>query len=155
MWNIKTNEFKEYPLNVGGPLREFVITPDKNFLWACANQGSPILFDLTNSTYHRPEYAASISNVRCVAQDNNGDLWFGSGSSGVFYLNIETKEIINFAPDHPNPARQLFDYSINDIAITDKHVWIATNLGLQKINKRTNIIEAFHYQKIFPYSIKV
>ncbi len=136
-WNTKTNEYHEYPTNIGGPIREFVVTPDKQHLWLCGNQGSPILFDFADGSYIRPEYASSIDNVRCVAQEMNGDLWFGSGTSGLFYMSATTHEIQNFAPDHSDQARRLIDYAINDIAITEDYVWVATNLGLQKINKST------------------
>lgn len=136
-WNKVTNSFVEYPLSVGGPIREFVITPDKKHLWLCANQGSPLLFDLATGSYHRPDYASSISNVRCVAQDENGDLWFGSGTSGLFYMDSESHEIIQFAPDDPDPDRRIYNYLVNDIAITEKNIWVATNLGLEMIDKTT------------------
>lgn len=138
LWNTKTNAYKEFPLNVGGPIREFVVTPDKKHLWLCANQKSPVLFDLANGTYYRPDYASAILNVRSVAQDKNGDLWFGSVTSGLFYLNTESHEVEIFSPDQEDPSKRLFDYAVNDIAITDEYVYVATNLGLQIISKKSH-----------------
>jgi two-component sensor histidine kinase len=145
IWNKKTNAFKEFPLDVGGPIRELVVTPDKKNLWLCANQNSPVLLDIATGAYHRPEYASSILNVRCVSQDKNADLWFGSVTSGLYYLNAENHSIVHFSPNQADQTKRLLDYSINDIAITEEFVYIASNLGLQIINKKTNeLVEQDH-----------
>ncbi|HLF64152.1 MAG TPA: histidine kinase [Saprospiraceae bacterium] len=134
IWNTKTDFFKEYPLDFGGPFREFVITPDKKHLWICGNQGMPILFELKTGRTLHPEYVSSILHTRCVVQADNGDLWFGSGSQGVYQLEAATHRVRNFIPNHTDPAFRLSDYTVNDIVISGQYVWVATNLGINRIN---------------------
>lgn len=134
IWNIRTDDFKEFPLDFGGPFREFVITPDKKYIWICRNQGSPLLFELQTGKTFLPEYVSAIRNPRCMAQADNGDLWFGSGTDGVYHLNPSTHEIRNYIPNHPEPDRRLSDYSVNDIIISGNNIWVGTNLGINKID---------------------
>jgi ligand-binding sensor domain-containing protein len=134
IWNTKTDAFIEFPLNYGGPFREFVITPDRKQIWVCRNQGTPLLFDLKAGQAFHPPYVSRILNPRCIAQADDGDLWIGSGTDGVYHLDAATKEVVNFIPNHTDPDLRLSDFTVNDISISGKYIWVATNLGINKID---------------------
>jgi streptogramin lyase len=137
VWNTLSDTYKEFPLDLGGPFRDFVITDDSAHIWICGNQGSPILLNLKTGAHSRPDIAASILNPICVAKSDNGDLWFGSGTNGVYRLDAQTGVVENFAPHDSEPSHRLSDYFINDIVTSGQYVWIGTNLGLNMIDTKT------------------
>ena len=146
LWNRHTDQFREYALNYGGPFRSIIPTLDKNGVWICGNQGTPTLLDLITGDYHRPEYASSIVGPRYVDRDPDGNLWFGTTANGVFKLDITTREVIHFSPDHEDPARRLSDYATTYVKCgEDEYVWIGTGLGVNRINRKTN--DVFVYRK--------
>ena len=129
IWNKRSKEYKEFPLHFGGPFREFVLSPDKSQMVICGNQGTPILYDLRNYSISNPEYLSDVVNPKCIAQDVKNGLWIGSSTDGVFHIEKSTGEIHNYLP-----SGGLSDFNVNDIAIGDKYVWVATNQGLDRID---------------------
>lgn len=151
IWDLGNDAFTEYPLDYGGPFRDFLVTDDLAQIWICGNQGSPILLDFATGEYSRPEYASTIRNPRSVAKSKNGDLWFGSNTNGVYKLDAKTQAVTNFAPDHEIHTQRLTDYAVNDLVVDNTNrVWVGTNLGVNIIDPATNAISTLRKQEHFP-----
>ena len=151
IWNRSKNSFRDIPMNYGGPFRDFVLTPDKKQVWICGNQGVPILLDLATETSYYPDHIRSIRNPLCATYDLNNNIWFGTSTDGLFKMDLSTNEVTTFRPDHSDPTLRISDYFINDIFVGhDNTVWAGTNLGLNRIDPRTNEITVYRKGKGFP-----
>lgn len=74
--------------------------------------------------------------ITALWQDNNGDLYIGSESSGVFMLNKGYSRVKKYFV-----AENSLGNSINAIDGDTRSVWIATNDGIYKKDKIDNRIE--------------
>lgn len=85
----------------------------------------------------------SLSNnlVNCVAEDLNGNILFGTMSTGFDRYDIKTKTFTNYSTKDGLPGN-----SVNSILVDDyNNLWIGTDRGLVKFNPDSNDIHVFNY----------
>lgn len=79
------------------------------------------------------EFSIGCNSIRCILEDSKKNLWFGTWGEGLKRYEHESGRFIdykNMNSDLPNANR------INSIYEDSKgEIWLATNLGLQKLNK--------------------
>ncbi|MEI7812605.1 MAG: ATP-binding protein [Ignavibacteria bacterium] len=104
-------------------------TDRENNIWACTNTG--VYRISKNNCYKiRHNVIENMGRINAIAQDNKGDIWFGSNDKGIAIYDGKT-----FAPfsGFSTSAR------IHSIMCgQDKSVWIASNAGLFQI-RNSNI----------------
>lgn len=80
------------------------------------------------------ESADRIKRINTMLEDINGDIWIGTGGSGIVKYNPSTGQSIHFTKDNGLP-----DDNIAGI-IQDKnaHIWVTTYSGLSRYSKDNN-----------------
>ena len=72
---------------------------------------------------------ASYKDINCFAEDRQGNLWIGTNSSGLLFLNRTTGEIKNFR-HNPLQDNSLSSNTIVSLCLDHKGIlWIGTYLG--------------------------
>lgn len=118
---------------------------DRNgYIWVGTYSGISI-FSIKNNikTYKAgidEDYLLSENIVHGIYEDEDGYLWVGTNSKGVNVINKERthSKIINSVN-----TKNLVNDSINDIAGLGDDIYIATNKGLVKINKKTKELKTY------------
>lgn len=147
LWNKKTDTFREFATNHGGPFRDFIQT-ENNHLWICGNQGGPIYMDLTNGATVRPDSVEKIQGPTSVIRDKNGTLWFGSRYYGFYSFNEQTGDINNFQPDSFQQEVKLNNFYVHDIiSHSNGSLYFALETGLMQFDPDADtIIRIFRIQ---------
>jgi len=99
--------------------------------------GSPLKFrSLDNQSLE------SIGEVRAVAQDHDGFMWFGGEAGLARYDGYQVKLYLHDADDDDTISTN----SINDLLV-DKHgfLWVATYWGLNRYDPRTERFKRYQY----------
>lgn len=114
----------------------------KGNIWAASpTHGVYKLSYNANDTYdislYSPMNNKFISYADCIFCDSRGVLWVGSASCGLSYYNEETDSFI-IAHDKWNLPG---DAVVSIIEDNDGCLWVATNVGLLKINVSNNLSE--------------
>lgn len=77
------------------------------------------------------------AKIIVIRQDRQGNLWFGSETSGLFRYNSTNNELKVFNYDDANNNSILSNW-IRDVYVYDnKHIWIGTRNGLSIFNTET------------------
>jgi signal transduction histidine kinase/ligand-binding sensor domain-containing protein/CheY-like chemotaxis protein len=141
----------------GSPFAIHVDT--KNTLWICEGAGQGLdLLDLnafvpgTNpkiSHYYKiPEIEWSLSDNSIVSifEDKDHNIWLGSFGGGINFYSDRSKKF--------NIHKQLMDLSksisnnyVNCFLEEEKYLWIGTEGGLNRLNKKTGIYDHFYALK--------
>ena len=140
-------KFNAIPLNIKGipeknffTIRDMYRSPDGNTTWLASQPG---IFkynsQLHAATLYNPAVLADRS-VRRIAGDNDGNLWLGMETKGVFKWNA-VKGAINFEKGL-SKLEAIPSVKINDIVIDSKGwVWVATALnGLYVIDPANDTV---------------
>jgi signal transduction histidine kinase/ligand-binding sensor domain-containing protein len=90
---------------------------------------------------HREEIKNGLSSyaIYCVAEDKNGDLWFGTMSAGIDKLERSTGKFTNYNTKDGLPGNTISSILVDD----DNNLWLATDKGLAKFNPRTKNVHVF------------
>ena len=90
-------------------------------------------------------YEKTISSIY---QDNEGVMWFGLGNDGgLVKFNKETKEVKNYLANDEEVNSLSFN-NIRSIAEDSKgNIWIGTQNGLNKLNKKTEEFTVYTYSE--------
>lgn len=83
------------------------------------------------------------SNINCIIEDTDGDIWFGTEGLGVNILNKESNKISYSLPE-PN-QKQLIEREVRSMYQDSKGtIWLATDDGgLYSYNKTTKSLQHF------------
>lgn len=129
IWNIMNNDYEQYPLDIGGPFVEAILSPDRQQIWICSKQGRPLIFDLVSREYLKLESLLPIVSPRCIELDENGDYWIGTAGRGLYkYLALEDT-VIHY--DSAFLGFTITASTINDIEYDQNgHLYLSTNVGL-------------------------
>lgn len=91
------------------------------------------------------ENTLSANSMSGIYKDSDGTLWLGTNSSGLNALNTKTGDVRNFYSENNNPDT-LSSNVVWQICEADKdHLWVATQGGINKINKKTGVVERIKY----------
>ncbi|MGL5754871.1 MAG: ligand-binding sensor domain-containing protein [Paraclostridium sp.] len=124
----------------------FSIIEDKSgLIWVGTYAGISI-FDPDNEIQHYktdPFNKNSINDnlIQGIYEDNEGLLWVGTNSNGINVINRKNDIITRI--DKENENYKLSDYSINDITGENSKIYIATNNGLNIVDKKSNQIKCY------------
>ncbi|MBN2521477.1 MAG: hypothetical protein JXB17_13265, partial [Bacteroidales bacterium] len=104
---------------------------DKNF-WVGTNNGLN-LYDRNNDNFIRQPHWPS-SNISCILQDSNGDLYIGSGMGLYVYKYISDSVLHIF---YQSGIENSISSNMINFLLQDKNenIWIGTNNSLDIINK--------------------
>jgi serine phosphatase RsbU (regulator of sigma subunit)/streptogramin lyase len=83
-----------------------------------------------------PEDGLPGDAITALWNDENGNLFIGTSTSGVFYINRSTMLISRFFN-----ADNSLGNTINAIDGDENFLWIATNNGIYKVNRRNRELE--------------
>jgi len=112
--NLEMVKLNDYDFNIAFPKLKF------NHYWHDNNKNS-----------------LSSSNVYCILEDHEGNMWFGTDGGGLNKLNINTNEFAVFTVKDGLP-----DMSIKAILEdNDNNLWVSTTNGLSKFNPKN---KSFH-----------
>ncbi len=93
---------------------------------------------------HREERKNCLSSygVYCVAEDKEGNIWFGTMTTGIDKLDMSTGKFTNYNSKDGLPGN-----SVNSILVDENNnLWLATDKGLAKFNTKTKKVHVFDRQ---------
>lgn len=91
------------------------------------------------------ENTISANSMSGIYMDSDGILWLGTSSAGLNELNTKTGEVRNFYSDN-NDENTLSSNVVWQICEADKeNLWVATQSGINKVNKKTGKVERIKY----------
>lgn len=81
----------------------------------------------------------SNSNVYCVREDLEGNLWFGTLGSGLDQLDVRTGKFTNYSTNDGLPGNSITSILVD----SENDLWLATDKGLAKFNPKTKEVISF------------
>lgn len=91
------------------------------------------------------ENTISDNSMSGIYKDSDGILWLGTNSAGLNALNTMTGEVRNFYSNN-NDENTLSSNVVWQICEADKdNLWVATQGGVNKINKKSGKVERLKY----------
>lgn len=91
------------------------------------------------------ENTLSANSMSGIYKDSDGILWLGTNSAGLNALNTKTGDVRNFYSEINDP-NTLSSNVVWQICEADKdHLWVATQGGINKINKKTGVVQRIEY----------
>ncbi|UKT64936.1 hybrid sensor histidine kinase/response regulator transcription factor [Pedobacter mucosus] len=78
-----------------------------------------------------------VKRIVSIKEDLEGDIWFGTEDSGLFWYQKSTGECINFSHTDYNSNSILSDFVRDILANKPNELWIGTRSGLSVFNKQT------------------
>ena len=96
----------------------------------------------------------NVPSVNTMLQDKEGNYWFATHSSGIFYFNQDSMTLRHYAYDplNPNsiPDNRIFSMIIRE----DGNIWVGTqNRGMFSIDTHTGQIKHYEHEKSNPASL--
>ena len=115
----------------------------KNNLWICTDKGVSIIDPLSEKFVHYPGLK-KIQNyvVQCLEMDAQQNMWIGTRDQGLFKYHFPSQTLTNFSA-----IDGLLYNGVNEIALEDSILWLATQQGLCKMNLNTEKIVGFDQKK--------
>ncbi|MGL4913687.1 MAG: ligand-binding sensor domain-containing protein [Romboutsia sp.] len=125
----------------------FDIIEDKSgLIWVGTYSGISVFDPNTNIKHYKSnpldENSLSENIVHGVYEDEDGFVWVGTNSQGVNIINKKTEEIFHL--NRVITEYALSDNRINDITGDGNTIYIATNDGVNKIDKEKGIITVYN-----------
>jgi signal transduction histidine kinase/ligand-binding sensor domain-containing protein len=114
-----------------------------NNLWIGGSEG--IIF-LNTKTLSSLEYKRGFEGVNFTscALDDQGSLWAGSVTQGIFVMNMETGTVKNIAKKNHQEKGLLYNYIESLFKDSSGNIWIGTNgYGVQKFSRHKNKFDHF------------
>lgn len=158
LFDRKTNRFYHFTTKGGDPTSlcnsfiQEIYEDSKQNLYITGNQGVSILdlkaYDFTetppdlkfrNLTHTQGRNSLSSNDVRCVSEDGEGNIWFGTIGSGIDKLDHSTGQFTNYSIKDGLPGNSVTSILVDD----SNNLWLATNNGLAKFNPKTKEVVVF------------
>jgi ligand-binding sensor domain-containing protein len=134
IWDRKQDSATKFRTNLEGAFRDFIVIKDKNILVA-DNAENVMIFNPKSKSLKTYVPLRIIKYPNSVASSKDGTQWWGTSENGLYMYNPNLEEIKHYIPDQNNAKNSLSSFNINDVFChSDGTVWIATKLGLDKIN---------------------
>jgi signal transduction histidine kinase/ligand-binding sensor domain-containing protein/CheY-like chemotaxis protein len=138
-----------------------MLLDNQNKLWIArgAKQGIQA-FDLNYFDYQHFQFdKAGIgkkylikNSIEAIYEDKWNDLWFGTYDRGLFYLSKRGKDFIT-VNEKNNSEVNLCNDIVNVFFEDDTYLWIGTEFGLNRHDKRTGYTKCFRHDPNNPRSI--
>ncbi|MGL6107151.1 MAG: ligand-binding sensor domain-containing protein [Romboutsia sp.] len=130
----------------------FSIIQDRTgLIWLGTYEGISIFNPQNNIEHYKNDKldigSLSSSVIHGIYEDEDGLVWIGTNLTGLNILNRDTGEV-----SYITKKDGLSNDSINYIVGDDKYIWVATNDGLNRIDKKTRSIKI--YNKFDEFSLR-
>ncbi|MFY9152192.1 MAG: two-component regulator propeller domain-containing protein [Prolixibacteraceae bacterium] len=158
LFNRETNRFYHFTPKEGDStsLRnssiQEIYEDSKQNLYITGNQGVSILdlkaYDFSkapptlkfrNLIHNEHRNSLSSNNVRCVREDNEGNIWFGTIGSGIDKLDALTGKFTNYSMKDGLPGNSVTSILVDDF----NNLWLATDKGLTMFNPKTKEVVVY------------
>jgi signal transduction histidine kinase/ligand-binding sensor domain-containing protein len=157
-FNRKTQKFYQFrndPNDINSFIHTYMTSiyeDSRHYLWIATNLGLEMLklddFDFSKGVpklkfnhyvHNDKKNSLSSSNVFCIFEDHEGNMWFGTVHGGINKLNIKTGEFTAFTTKDG-----LAHNIVKGIAEDNKfNLWLSTENGLSKFNPQTKTFRNF------------
>jgi signal transduction histidine kinase/ligand-binding sensor domain-containing protein/ActR/RegA family two-component response regulator len=94
----------------------------------------------------------SDNSVYSIYEDRFGDIWIGTYGGGINYYSRAAKKFYNIKVTS-DQATSISSNLVNAIYEEDKYLWIGTEMGLDRYDKKTGLVKHFYYNPDDPSSI--
>jgi signal transduction histidine kinase/ligand-binding sensor domain-containing protein/CheY-like chemotaxis protein len=97
---------------------------------------------------HSPDISKSLSDnsIYCLYQDRFNDVWIGTYGGGVNYFSPKAKKFFNITVI-ADRSKSISSNLVNTFYEEDKFLWIGTEMGLNRLNKRTGKVAHFYHDE--------
>ncbi len=110
-------------------------------------------YNPVSKSFNRSPYVPNYIFYTTLFEDNEGTIWVGTWRDGLFYFNPSTKEKGRLIHDPTNP-NSISSNRVNRVFQDSKnHIWIATEGGLCKFNKKTGNFIRFDKRSGLPSNL--
>ncbi len=92
------------------------------------------------------------NSVSSFFEDRDGGVWVGTYSNGVSYTSSRMKKFHSVEPI-PGDIKSLSDNFVNFFLEEDAYLWIATEFGLSRLDKKTNLYKNYYSDPDDPNTI--
>lgn len=124
-----------------------IIEDREGVLWVGTYSGISIFDTESSIKYYNAGlddgYLLSENMVHGIYEDDEGYLWIGSRTKGVNIIDRENNTSKSISMEHNNVIQS---NSINDITVYKDFIFVATDAGVLKINKKENTIQNYNLE---------
>lgn len=124
-----------------------IIEDREGVLWVGTYSGISIFDTESSIKYYNAGlddgYLLSENMVHGIYEDDEGYLWVGSRTKGVNIIDRENNTSKSISMEHNNVIQS---NSINDITVYKDFIFVATDAGVLKINKKENTIQNYNLE---------
>jgi two-component system sensor histidine kinase ChiS len=156
------NDSKDESSIAGGTILS-LLEDDSHHLWIGTENGGLDMLDL-NTFQHRvntfvhfrndPSNSTSLSNnsIYSLCQDEQGNMWIGTHGNGINRINLQEDKFIHVKSEL-GKERSLSNGQVNAFLEEEDFLWIGTEGGLNRYNKRTDTFTYFVHDPLNKKSI--
>jgi len=124
------------PYSISNNSSWFMYEDSEKNMWICTSNGLNLFENQTNSfkVFNFPD-----NGIQAFIRDNDGNLWVGSNSSGIYYCKYDGTIIKTFTTNDGLPSnsiRAIIEDNNNDL-------WISTTNGISRFNSSTQKIKNY------------
>lgn len=152
-YKISTSKYKLYPLSIGKGYKKnnwtHVVYRDKeNRIWIGTSSGINVFYpEEEKSYYFDSNQTNEYTSVWSIHSDNDGSIWYGKWGDGVTHI-IPNKQTGKFTAGYTVENFYTKDGLANDyvysvLSDNDDNLWMSTNKGISKLNKKTFLFENY------------
>jgi ligand-binding sensor domain-containing protein/signal transduction histidine kinase len=76
--------------------------------------------------------------IRTMGEDINGNIWLSTQESGLYFLDLESKKIVEFSEKGEHPFKILSNNTFSVFIDASHEVWVASDKGLNRIDINYN-----------------
>ncbi|HYV95643.1 MAG TPA: two-component regulator propeller domain-containing protein [Chitinophagales bacterium] len=121
----------------------FTIIEDRNKnVWVGSLNGIKVFSPdgkVTSYVHEEGKNSLSINEVRCLAEDNDGNIWIATSGGGLNKLDIATHQFTVYRTKDGLADDVLYAIIIDK----ENNVWVSSNLGLTKFNPSDRTVNNF------------
>ena len=124
------------PYTISNNASWFMYEDSEKNMWICTSNGLNLFESQTNSfkVFNFPD-----NGIQAFIRDNDGNLWIGSNSSGIYYCKYDGTIIKTFTTNDGLPSnsiRAIIEDNNNDL-------WISTTNGISRFSRNTQKIKNY------------
>ncbi|MBK0380404.1 hybrid sensor histidine kinase/response regulator [Mucilaginibacter segetis] len=129
---------------------KFILKDKTGYVWLATDDGLNRYDGYSFKVYRHKKndkHSLRANNINTIFEDNNGDLWIGTGGGGVSLYNRDLDSFTNFGPNK-NDITTISNDDVTCMYQDDNNdIWVGTYSGLNRLNLKTRTFERFFYEK--------
>lgn len=141
-------------LEKGNSSKSYIDSYNRLWMGFGAGEGLKVLYPFTGDrngsvikTYKHEAtdpFSLSDNTIADIFEDQWGDRWISTFGNGLNYLSFKRKNYYNVHHE-PYGLNTLSNNIVNCFLEEDKYLWVGTESGLNRIDKKTGIIKQYKY----------